>query len=279
MTWRSFIKKPKVFEYLSVQDFLRDYYEYRKSLNEKFSYDKWSEELNLKGRSLLRLIVTKKRSISDSIIDLFCRQLFESEIEKEYFCHLVLYSQSKSVEEKKTAGRKLTSLLRVHVEKYEISNKKHFLSQTLIPRLYSLLDNEKVEKNPKSLSKLLGVSIEEIVQALSLLQDLKLVQNFEGEYLCNPGAFAVKLDLGDKDLLRFHREALQDSIRAQSLPVDLRRYRSSVALLSQKQWHEILEKFDNVVSQYLELGQLDTSDAQRLFQMNINIHAVSEEVI
>ncbi len=270
--------KPIVFEYLSSREFLKDYYHYRKSIDESFSFQKWSHELGLKNKTLLRLIIAGKRNVTDFIIDRMCLQIFEKEIERDYFCHLVIYSQSKSKEEKKSAGRKITSLLKMNIEARSISEKKIFLRKALIPRLFSLLDLHQIRKTPENLSRILLTDIADIHFCLATLQELNLVQEFDGEYVCNSGAFFVSTELGNEDLLNYHKESLQDAIRAQALPKDLRRYGSAVALLDKEQRQLMMSRIEETIHQFMEQGNIKTGNSKRLFQMNINIHAVSEEI-
>lgn len=51
------MSKIEITNYINAQQFLTDYYHKRKNENPTFSYGTWAEELGLKNRSLLRMMV------------------------------------------------------------------------------------------------------------------------------------------------------------------------------------------------------------------------------
>ena len=80
------IKKPIVYEYLSLQLYLQNYYQYRKYENKRFSYETWLMEMGLSvNRSFIRLVVLGKKKAPASFVEAFCKQCFESKKEIEYF--------------------------------------------------------------------------------------------------------------------------------------------------------------------------------------------------
>ena len=105
---------PSVFEYLDVVLYLQAYYSYRKTLNKKFSYKIWSDELNFNSRSFLRLILAGKKRLSPKLAESIALKNFNNPEHADYFRYLVGYSRSLSSTEKEIFGQRMIKLIRDH---------------------------------------------------------------------------------------------------------------------------------------------------------------------
>lgn len=271
--------KPNVYDYLDVFHFLKDYYSYRKKIADQFSYRLWALELGISNHSLLRLIVTKKRSLTDSISDQLSNQLFEDEKQKQFFVHLATYSQTRSKEKKKFAGKQLTQMLKSEVQFNKLESQGALFNQALTLRIYSLLDNENIRRDKKTLAFLFSVPESHIEQSLKDLQDLKLVQENDGQYFSAPGAFKLKDNFKNASLRKYYEELFDESKSAIDLAQDQRRFRASMALLTPEEFKEFNQKIDELVRhyQYLGLSSLDCKKKQ-LYQLNLAIYTTTKRL-
>lgn len=271
--------RTNVFDFLDPVDFLKEYFAYRKSLSAAFSYEKWADELNLGSRSLLRLILLRKRNITDSVIDLFCSRIFERDDEKDYFCDLVVLSQTRSAEERRLAGRRVTARLRrKSISLLSFSEDSDVAVEPMALRLYTVLDDERVTRTLQGLCEFFRKTEPEIRAGLDALAKQGVLRETNGVFEIEPSSFDVADRFGSKSLERFHEVSLKEAVAARDLPFNLRRYKSAIAMLSSDDLERIVDLATNLVEQTIERGRARGPEARRLYQMNFNIHALSEEV-
>ncbi|WP_168196404.1 TIGR02147 family protein [Bdellovibrio sp. NC01] len=273
-------KKPSVTEYLSVHHYLNDLYKYRKQTEPDFSYELWAQELDFKNRSFLRQIVTGRRGLtSDTAKQLAVRLNFQG-IERQYFDLLVQYSRARSLEKQSLLGRELMSLLKSEHSQQEIEDYCEFVSATLYPKLQTLLSFKDVRKTPEHLAPLLRKSPEEITNALKILERINLAtQEDDEEWKSVPKSFKVPEAIGDRNLLEYHALSLREAIEARSLPKEQRRYLSLILPLNQQDFAAFWEEFNKFKKDMIRKFDVEDLRDRQLFQMNLNIYAVSEEMV
>lgn len=276
------VKKPDLFTYLNVNQYLEDLYTFRKAENRSFSYEAWAQELGFTNRSFLRQIVIGRRSLTEKTTQTLCEKMNFSTSEREYFHLLVLYSKSKTQEQRNLYGRKLLHLIKSDYPQTEVQNYYEFLSSPLLPRLQTLLSFEDIEKSTENLSALLGITPHKTESALQLLKKINMAEsevNGRGlhEWKSLQKSFKIPDKVGDQALLSYHELSLKEAIQARDLPAQQRRYKSLLLPLSPHEFDEFLEDLQVFIQQTLRKYDVDDLRSRRLHQVNFNIHAVSEE--
>lgn len=270
--------KPDVMTYLSIHQYLANLYRFRKQTEKGFSYEAWARELGIKTKSFLHQIVLGQRAITPETLTIFLSKLKLSDLEKEYFKYLVHYSKAESQEEKNLYGQKLVSMIKSHYQQEEISHYYEFLATTLLPKLQTLLSFKDIDRRADGVAKLLKISSAEAAGALEKLKELGLAQTDEhGQWESQAKAFKVPDELGSSVVLQYHEQSLQEAIQAMTFTPDLRRYKSLLMPLKQSEFQSFLEELQNFVRQSLNKYDVDNLHERRLYQVNFNIYAVSEE--
>lgn len=106
------LKSPSIYEYFDVILYLQAYYNYRKSLDDKFSYKVWSSELNYNSKSFLRLILAGKKRLPSKLAESIALKNIAQLEQREYFRCLVGYSRSASATEKEIFGQRMIQILK-----------------------------------------------------------------------------------------------------------------------------------------------------------------------
>ncbi|MFM6930506.1 MAG: TIGR02147 family protein [Bdellovibrio sp.] len=272
-------KKPDLKTYLNVHQYLGDLYKYRKATEEYFSYETWSQELDIKNRSFLRQIVIGKRSLTSETTKLLCDRMGFYGIDREYFQLLVLYSKSSTQEQRNLYGRKLMQLIKTDHEQTEIENYYELISTPLYPKILTLLTFKDIRKDRESIARLLNTEAKEIEAGLGVLDNLKLIcfNEESQEWQSTEKSVKVPDQIGDAALLDYHSKSLQEAIAAKSLPKDQRRYKALLLPLNHSEFAEFLEDLQGFVKQSLKKFDTDDLRTRKLHQVNFNIYAVSEE--
>ena len=265
------MKKPVIFEYLDLTQYLGDYVKFRKAAQGDFSYEKWADELGFKSRSYLRMIIIGKKKATESFEEAFSRQSLFAPQEIEYFHFLILYSQCKTHKERQLYGKKLVHLIHEVSGQKEVASQFTFLSDPVLPRLLILLSFDDLSKNPVSLAPLIGKSTEETLNYLKELEALDLAEQIEGVWVSKNKKFKVPNRFGDHAVRSFHENSLQEAMKAFDLPAGLRRFRGLMLPLSQEELTELFGMLDVFANEVLLKFQSDRYEGRRLFQLNANI--------
>ncbi|RYZ67825.1 MAG: TIGR02147 family protein [Proteobacteria bacterium] len=276
------LSKPKIFEYLTPLEFLKDYFSYRKNLNADFSYEKWAEELKLGSKSLLRLIMSERRKISEPVVDLLAQQLFEIDLEREYFCDLVSLHQTRSAIEKAAVSRRLMKSLRAVTTQVDDLRESENSNEVMRPqplRVLSVIDDARVDRTLEGLSDFFSIPEVAMNSTLENLMAKGMIQKEGALYHKELSAFKVSDSTGSAALAAFHEASLKDAVNSKDLPFDLRRFRSAIALLSREDFNYVLAEFEKIVAAVRERGLVHDGASRRLYQINFNIHSTSKETM
>lgn len=270
---------PLVFDYLDLSSYLQDYYEFRKQTSKDFSYDSWCSELEFnKNRSFLRLIALGKKKASPLFISAFCKKAFSSPQEEEYFRCLVNYSQAPNQRDRQAFGLRLTQILRVQMKSQVIENYENFVSSPFLPRLFTLLTFQDLHPVSKTFAKLLNCSDQQAREGLIILRDLGLAKEDAktGLWKSTCERFKVSDQQGSQQLMSFHEQSMQDAVKAFHLPKQLRKYKALLLALSDSELDEFYEALDTFATSQVSRFTPSAYEGRRVFQINMNIHSVSE---
>ncbi len=267
--------KPTLKKYLNVFQYLQDVYLFRKKVDSRFSYDVWAEELNASDKSYVRLVVFGKRPLNPKMAAALVKNLELSEVDAEYFLMLIQYSQSKTREQKDLFGKKLISLLRNDFDYLEIQAHHEFLSHPLLPRLQVILSFQDLDQSVENLSWILGVSVQEVTEALEKLENFKLVEKVQGRYNPLKKSFKVPDGFGEMGLKLFYERNLDDARAAIQLPKEERRFKSLFLPMNEGEFQKYLDNLESYLNEQLVQHNPDDYVDRRLYQVHFNIIPVS----
>jgi uncharacterized protein (TIGR02147 family) len=94
------IKQPNLYTFNDFRAYLRDYFAYRCQMTKSYSHRIMAKELGFPSPNYIKLVMDGQRNIGLRSIDRLLHGLQLCDREKEYFSHLVLFSQAKTNSEK-----------------------------------------------------------------------------------------------------------------------------------------------------------------------------------
>lgn len=268
--------------------FLRDYYEHRKAHSSSFSYGLWAQELGLKSRSFLRLLLVGKRNLTQDTAEQIIQAMDFNQNESNYFRHLVGLSRSTTLESQERHSRELAKLQRKLSASSKVANTQElskadvfdFLASYQIPRLQTLLGLKDIERTPRALAKYLGLSESEVREHLQTLSRLGLaVSDAIGQWRSSSEKISTSDFLGNVALQSFHRKSLEESIRAIALPKETRRFQSLVVPLTEEQFQEVHEELRDHLLQILNRFEATSGEGKKVYQLNLNLIPVTETIL
>lgn len=174
---------PVILEYTNYRSFLKDSYEYKKSLNAGFSYRRFSQLVGLKSPNYLQLVIQGKRNLTVATAERIAKVLKLQPLEVEYFVALVSEDNATTDKEKLQLYRHRLMISKKLATEFISQSEKAILEKwyhLLILELTSLKD---FQPTPDYIGpKLLGlVSAEEIEESLKLLVQLNFIRFEKGK--------------------------------------------------------------------------------------------------
>jgi uncharacterized protein (TIGR02147 family) len=279
-------EQPTIWEYVEPTEFLKAHYQARKARQESFSFAVWAQEMGIKSRSFLRLVLIGKRSLTEDMAPLFAQNLKLNKSESLYFHHLVGLQRATQLQTKEYHSREISKLrskflLKKHslleVNRNDLFD---FLASYQIPRLQVLLTLEEVNKTAENLARLLKMKESEVQSHLKNLQKLGLAeldQNTQ-QWRAIETQIGTPDSLGNIALQSFHRKSLEEAIQGLSLPKESRRYQSLVMALTEDQFQELHQDLRQTLEACLQKFETQKNQTKKVYQINLNIIPVTGSI-
>lgn len=264
--------------FLDVRLYLQEVYGFRKSREEKFSYETWAQELGVSSKSYLRFAILGKRKISPDLTLKFCANLDLSKVDREYFTLLVLYTQCEEPQQKRILGAKLTSSLKNQVvfENHEATDELMADPFVLILRNYlSFVD---APRTSQDLISIFGVTAEQLEKGLRSLESVGAIFFDGNSWIAKMGWVRVGASPGNVALANYHNQSLLKAIAAQSLEPSQRSYRALSFALSEKEYNEILTELNDFAARVCADYDSVSIHDRRIYQLNFNLIPWTEKV-
>lgn len=267
--------KPLIFDYLDVSSYLLDFYKYRKSGSKIFSYESWAQELGIKSRSLLRMVVMGERPLTPTLTKAISYGLPLNEQELKYFFLLVEYNRAKTKEQKNFFWKQMIPLIKSQEARTEL-HADDFLSSHWLPKIQSLLSFTDLNKTAPNIATLLNMKTEEVQSCLNALVALSVVKEHkvsdaESSWSSQIESFKVPEAIQHSALKQYYLRSFDDAKNAIALPSEVRKFRSLLLPLSPEEYSEVLMKLEEAFQEILIEYKSDKFEGRNLYQMNMNL--------
>jgi uncharacterized protein (TIGR02147 family) len=176
---------PQILHYLDYRDYLRDYCEYRREEDGKFSQRTFAKEAGLPAScsSLLPAIVKGRRQLSPNLRIKFGKALKLGERDYRYFDLLVQFNQAKGMTEKNfffaQLGKFRSSRAQIVGE-----TQYRFFSQWYFSAVWNYFGVDQKQKNPAAIAARIfpPITPAQAEEAVKLLLDLGLIKKTASGY-------------------------------------------------------------------------------------------------
>src|SRR3954468_24344934 len=88
---------PNLYAYLDYREFLKDYYQERKTASSVFSYKSFANKAGFKTKSFLKMVIIGKKNLSEESLQKVAKALKLDAKATSYFEDLVAFNQAKSL--------------------------------------------------------------------------------------------------------------------------------------------------------------------------------------
>jgi uncharacterized protein (TIGR02147 family) len=260
------MERPTISAYSSPADYVRDMIQFRKATEPGFSVHKATQSLRRVSPALVSLVVRSKRALTIDRVEEFARLLDLNPTEKFFFRTWVSGMADKDFVETAQAvrSRKIanTSILNDWINLYV---KDLFL----IPA---------VQKDPSLVERqLLSVVPPRRVQKAIefLLREGHLRRTLEGHIVIDTTLSVTDPGVPSRKIRQFHKGALSLARQALDLYGTNERLANTILVtLDEKRHHELRQLFQEFAEKLQDFAAQDTPQAERLYQVLLNLSPV-----
>jgi uncharacterized protein (TIGR02147 family) len=265
---------PKVANYLNYREFLRDYFEAKKSLNATYSFRVFAQKADLGSSGHLKMVMDGQRNITQETLPKYIKALdLKNKKDRKLFELLVKYNQCKDPIQKvdffnevmSEKNRKGLSQLEKHQFQF-ISSWYHIVIYVMVDFVDFVADPEWIYSRLRK-----KVSKAQIEAALEDLVTLGLIEQVGGRWLQTKGAITVPDDIKSTAIPKYHdsmlliaREALVE------LPADQREFNGVTLPIRRSALPYIKERIREFRKEMNEYAS-NVEDPNEVYQLNIQL--------
>ncbi|AZZ37762.1 hypothetical protein CIK05_13460 [Bdellovibrio sp. qaytius] len=275
--------KPNVYEYKNLTEYLKDIYKFRKRTETTFSYEKWAEEMGLKSRSYLRALVLGEKVLAAHLLPALLKGLQLNSDETSFVMLLANLHAAPDNQLKALYSREIFKVWTRQIQEVEITDTVEFLSNPLVPQLFTYLSFDDSPSDTKRWARDLNCSDDEIKLALKCLIWQKLVdgnvlENGEIVYRTIAPYFKVPSSQGNVHIRSFHIEGLKQAQVAMLGSPEHRKMYSAFVALTADQFIQVQKLIQDFNEKVVSLCNDKNIHGKRIYRLNQNLIAVSQTV-
>jgi uncharacterized protein (TIGR02147 family) len=178
-----------IFTYIDYREFLEDFYDEQKAINKAFSFQYFANKAGFKSKSFIKLVIDGKKNLTSDSIQKLNNILKLNEKAFSYFCDLVAFNQTRSIQERNFYFEKLTQYNKRSVARTVIHDHYEIYSKWYYNTLRELVAAFDFKGDFELLGKRLkpAISARKAREAIKLLVKLGFIEKKGDRYFqCDP---------------------------------------------------------------------------------------------
>lgn len=271
--------RPDIFDFTDYRNFLKAFYDWKKSMDNRYSHAVFAERAKLKSRSYLRLVLTGKRNLSCDAIPKFIMGCELGRHESEAFVALVNFNQTTTLESRKMYWEKFLECRPTNKKTMRINDEYQFLARMGYPILLILIRQPHITHDIEGLSHMTGLTPTQVEEGLKTLSQLGAVKIIGGKYVTNTFSFETTNDMPNIATQTFHRNILLKAADSVSLPTSQREFRSVLVPLNGEEFCYIQKRLRDLASEVDDLFSGARPKSEKIYALNMNLIPVTPDFI
>ncbi len=268
---------PSVFEYSDYRQFIKDYYEGRKTLNPNFSFRYLSQKAGINSAPFFKFIIEGKRNLTTATLLKTCVALKLTDSEAEYFEDLVGFNQAKSVKEKNHFFEKLIKKQKQRNVKKILASQFDYFAEWYHCAIRELVCLHDFKNDHVKLAHAVvpPITAKQATESVKLLLKLGLLKVVEDRYVRSDSVIATGSGITSHQVVNFQIAMLKQAIAAfDTCPPNKRMTSATTFGMSAKTYAAFVEKLRRTRSELLEMARQD-EHADTVYELTLNLFPLS----
>ncbi len=269
-----FKNAPQVMQYLNYRDYMRDYFEYQKSININFSQRNFAREIGLpvSCSSLWPAIVKGRRNLSANLRIKFGKAMQLNEREYSYFELLVQFNQAKGMVEK---NHFFASLSKFRSSKAQIVNATQykFYSKWYYSAVRNYFCIDEKQRHPQMIAGKIfpALTTAQVEESIELLLELDLIKKTAAGYKVTNKHISTEKDVQAMAAKQHILELIDMSQEVfEKVPANSRQYNALMFSVSEKGFQTIKDRIRSFQEELREIIDKDEKE-DRLYTLNMQL--------
>lgn len=271
--------RPTVYDFTDYRSFLKAFYDWKKSNDNRYSNAVFAERAGLKSRSYLRLVLTGKRNLSGDAIPKFITGCELDRNESEAFQALVNFNQATTHESRKMYWEQFLNLKPRSKKAQRIHDEYRFLARMGYPILLILIRQPHVTHDVQGLSHLTGLTPKQVEEGLQTLEGLGAIRRLGDKFVTSTFSFETTNDMPNIATQTFHKNMLLRAAESVSLPVTEREYRSVLMPLNKEEFHYIQKRLRDLSVELDERFNGARPNSEKIYALNMNLIPITPDFV
>mgnify|MGYP002632623710 CR=1 FL=1 len=172
------MSEPDLYSYLDYRAWLKDWFAAKKAANRRFSHRAFVRMAGKSSPSLLVDVIERRRNLTPSTTEAFCRALKLAAAEASFFTALVHLDQAESPAERNEAWARIAATRRFREARKLEGESFEFLSCWYYPAIHELTKLPDFSADPAWIARSLrpNITVPQARRALSALQEMGLIR-------------------------------------------------------------------------------------------------------
>ncbi len=275
--------KPRIQTFTSASTYLCAYYDYRKSIEPRFSYEIWATEIGFKSKSTLRAICFGQRNVSIQFVELFSHKENLNAKETEYFFLLAKLQNTENISLKKVYLDKIAEQMDLSDKKVQVKKSLSFLTDPLLSKIQLLISFEDFISSEINLKKMLNIEISKIRTALKTLEEMELIESYFTEnkkdkmWRSKAKYFSVGGEIHREAMNLFHQQTMKEAEQVLKMTALSKKFKSLFFSLSDEDFKD-LEETLNLFSNKLKVKYGNNFlKHKKLYKINFQAYPITDE--
>ena len=274
--------------YTDYRQLLKDYYDYTKQHNPRFSYQVFSQRAGIPSRGFLYNVVNGKRALSSSHIAGVARAMKLSKSQLEYFENLVAYNNARSITEKQRYFERMHTvkiLADNAVQPYLVRKDQYlYFSQWYHAVVRSLIDLSGFRGDFEKLAQQVSppITAAQARKSVLLLEKLGFIRKDEdGSYRLVDKTITSAPEVISLAIHNFHQQTVELARKAlNDLPRARRNFTGVTLGISASTYRRVCSEIERFRNRLLELAGSENNqgEAQGVYHLNLQFFSVSQTI-
>ena len=266
-----------IYTYTNYREYLKDYFEHRKSSDPKFSHRYLARRVGLSSPNFIMLVIQGKRNLTRSLAFKLSQEFEHTDRERDYFENLVGFAQAKTTKEKDSYfGRMITLRRRSNVETIE-QHQYDYYSHWYNLAVRELVTYPEFKGNYDWLAKKVfpRITPAQAKRSVELLLKLGLIKKKGSKYERASTLLTTGPEVQSLGVANFHRSMAQQAANAlDTVSGDERDITACTVNISKRGFADIRKAVAECRGKILAIAEAD-APADTVYQVNFQVFPLS----
>lgn len=273
---------PLVFNYLDYSEYLKDTFDYHKSLNRSFSLQYVANKMGLTSKTTLHRILNRQRKkMPVNLMSKLCDFFQLTAQERNYFVALVGFTESSKADDKDMFYRQMLRIFKPE-EKHQLRHFQYdYFKEWYVPVIREIITMIPFSGDYDELARLVKPPIRksQAQEAVELLVKLDMIQKQGNHYFQKDVSVPTLPEIRNLAMINHQIQHLSIVEKAINQNSEQLKTMASTFSVNDECLREIVRRISDFHVELLDIMSQYDNKMDRVYQFNMQLYPLSERVV